>query len=693
MYFTKTSLKELYLKMSTLYSGEDIEAQGGTQFVSEMKYFLAMDEFYFFNKKACDTNINSDRNKFIEYVGNIVLLSDPEIPNRFYTKNFSKNFGNNSDFDIGSNFFSVNAVKNSKTSNEPISFPSRHPRLLICNKGEISLAEDAYKNFSSASTYFGSSLQQKATILLFWLNRNTKFQSSDSMYNDFIAHIKNHHTEKLIQSLTFETQKCRELFESVKSTLSFDNKTHYLTSDDFLQEKPIFIQKTQSTDLKAIFNELGKKYNFNTNIEDNGDFCIPIKKKFLLEFNTECNIIVFSLFEKQREEFKKEIKQLIDKNKWAFCSPEDEYPNKSCNDYNQYEKIIGNICIYAKIKDSEELSQRFMEFVNIFNQFTQSSPSHFSSDSTHKTSQLIYYGVPGCGKSNKIYETLKDVADFNKIRTVFHPEYTNADFIGQILPKTDEEKISYKFTPGPFTEILDRSYQKPEEHFYLIIEEINRGNAAAIFGDVFQILDRNDNGESQYSIHNKDIGEYLQRDEIRLPPNLSIIATMNTSDQNVFTLDNAFQRRFDMVLVRSGVTRKPTVNHPSSNPDDYNFELNDKNIQNQFNATIEGTDISWGIFWDWINFKITETLRGLSSTEDKRLGLWFVKNAGGKIPRKIFAEKVLKYLWDDAFKFKRKEIFSNDILSLESLISAVEDSTDENILSRIFKNYPENGSN
>lgn len=143
----------------------------------------------------------------------------------------------------------------------------------------------------------------------------------------------------------------------------------------------------------------------------------------------------------------------------------------------------------------------------------------------------------------------------------------------------------------------------------------------------------------------------------------------------------------------SGVTRKPTVNHPSSNSDDYSFELNDKNIQNQFNATIEGTDISWGIFWDWINFKITETLRGLSSTEDKRLGLWFVKNAGGKIPRKIFAEKVLKYLWDDAFKFKRKEIFSNDILSLESLISAVEDSTDENILSRIFKNYPENGSN
>lgn len=311
-----------------------------------------------------------------------------------------------------------------------------------------------------------------------------------------------------------------------------------------------------------------------------------------------------------------------------------------------------------------------------------SSPDLFASESTHKPSQLIYYGVPGCGKSNKIYETLKDVADFNKIRTVFHPEYTNADFIGQILPKTDGEKISYKFTPGPFTEILDRAYQKPEEHFYLIIEEINRGNAAAIFGDIFQLLDRNDNGESQYPVHNKDIDEYLQKDEIRLPANLSIVATMNTSDQNVFTLDNAFQRRFDMVLVRSGVTK---INEE--------YEFADDKIKEQFNAKIEETKITWGIFWDWINFKIAETLRGLSSTEDKRLGLWFVKNVDGKIPRKIFAEKVLKYLWDDAFKFKRKEIFSDDIHSLESLISAVEDSTNENILSRIFRNYPENSSN
>ena len=328
---------------------------------------------------------------------------------------------------------------------------------------------------------------------------------------------------------------------------------------------------------------------------------------------------------------------------------------------------------------------------------THSSKENLSASQNNSQSfppiQLIYYGVPGCGKSNQIDETLKDVPESNKIRTVFYPEYTNADFVGQILPQQKtlpdgKTTIAYEFTPGPFTEILQRAIQKPEEHFYLVIEEINRGNAAAIFGEVFQLLDRTDNGESRYPVRKKEVCDYLQKSEIRLPANLSIIATMNTSDQNVFTLDNAFQRRFDMVLVRSGVTRKTTGKVPSLNKDDYNFDNDD--IKAQFQATIEIANTPWGPFWDWINYRIMDKLQGISSTEDKRLGLWFVKNAAGTIPKKIFAEKVLKYLWDDVFKFKRKEIFSESIHSLEELISAFEDSTDTNVLSRIFKDYPQN---
>lgn len=256
--------------------------------------------------------------------------------------------------------------------------------------------------------------------------------------------------------------------------------------------------------------------------------------------------------------------------------------------------------------------------------------------------------------------------------------------------------IAYEFTPGPFTEILQRATQTPTEHFYLVIEEINRGNAAAIFGEVFQLLDRTDDGESQYPVRKKELCEYLQKDEIRLPGNLSIIATMNTSDQNVFTLDNAFQRRFDMVLVRSGVTRNPDADKTESK---YTFDSDD--IEKQFYARIEGTDALWGNFWDWINFKITDKLQGIASTEDKRFGLWFVKNVEAKnddgtisrkIPRKVFAEKVLKYLWDDVFKFKRREIFSECIHTLEELISTFEESTDKGTPISNFQRYSQNNA-
>ena len=303
-------------------------------------------------------------------------------------------------------------------------------------------------------------------------------------------------------------------------------------------------------------------------------------------------------------------------------------------------------------------------------------------------SQIIYYGVPGCGKSNKIREKLKDVPEKNKVRVVFHPEYTNAEFIGQILPKVNGH-VTYEFTPGPFTQIIKRAYLNPNEHFYLVVEEINRGNAAAIFGDTFQLLDRLKAGEtdslgndpanaavntftegwSQYFVQNDDVNAYIRGNEnsiqignicfdsntaIRLPPNLSILATMNTSDQNVFTLDNAFQRRFDMELVRN------------------EFDLTKPAVNVQYEAEIDDTGIKWGQFWGWINAKITATLKGLSSTEDKRLGVWFVSNVGGIIDDKVFAEKVLKFLWDDVFKFKRPQVFAEGIDTLEKLINSFE---------------------
>lgn len=322
--------------------------------------------------------------------------------------------------------------------------------------------------------------------------------------------------------------------------------------------------------------------------------------------------------------------------------------------------------------------------------------------------QTIFYGVPGCGKSNKI-KTILDEAerggkisdkDEQVVRVVFHPEYTNADFIGQIVPKRDKDgHIDYSFEAGPFAKILRRAYLNPEKPYYLIVEEVNRGNAAAIFGDMFQLLDRfgadeseetNSNiygeGWSAYSVNNADINWYIRNgsDEsesgeqnaavevisnttenpyseikvggiaisantgLRLPPNLSILGTMNTSDQNVFTLDNAFQRRWNLVLIEN--------DFPGEGDETWS-----ESVRAQRDAKIEGTDVSWNTFRTEINKIIAQEAvsTGLSSMEDKRLGCWFVKNTGGEISKELFANKVLKYLWDDAFKFSRPKVFGS----------------------------------
>lgn len=317
-----------------------------------------------------------------------------------------------------------------------------------------------------------------------------------------------------------------------------------------------------------------------------------------------------------------------------------------------------------------------------------------STISNTQPSQIIYYGVPGSGKSHKIDEITKGVPDEQKMRVVFHPEYTNADFVGQIVPRVDDG-VDYRFKAGPFSRILKRAYQNIDKPFCLIIEEINRGNASAIFGDLFQLLDRDESGYSKYSVENLDINSYIRSKDnlyndkevpstvkvgdtewteitsIRLPPNLSLYATMNTSDQNVFALDNAFQRRWDMELVENNWDVKP-------NEKNNDKMIAKKNEQKDAVIEVQNQKIKWGDFQQTINSFIGEKSNesNLSSMEDKRLGCWFVKaceyeseNKEKKfgISKNVFANKVLKYLWDDAFKFSRQEVFDENIKSLEDL--------------------------
>ena len=317
---------------------------------------------------------------------------------------------------------------------------------------------------------------------------------------------------------------------------------------------------------------------------------------------------------------------------------------------------------------------------------------------------VLLYGVPGSGKSWTIeHEYCKEGTKVERL--VFHPDYTYSDFIGQILPVVASDgQVSYEFTAGPFTNILKEAYHDPQTEYILVIEEINRGNAPAIFGEVFQLLDRksevqdtNDDGypvgTSEYGITNSNIAKIVYGDpkhKVRIPSNLSIIGTMNTSDQNVFTLDTAFQRRWEMRLIEN------------------NFENVDQKLAN---AQILDTGITWEVFCTQINNVIVSNNVRMSSSEDKRLGAYFVKLRDLMMDQKMgnlsdkeyddlrrkesmkvisdedkirlseireamkqnrkFPEKVIKYLWDDAFKFNRELIFeTNEYRSLESVIRA-----------------------
>ncbi|GAA8072071.1 hypothetical protein HpBT273_03820 [Helicobacter pylori] len=276
---------------------------------------------------------------------------------------------------------------------------------------------------------------------------------------------------------------------------------------------------------------------------------------------------------------------------------------------------------------------------------------------------IILYGVPGSGKS---YTLQRDYCNDNSVveKIVFHPDYSYSDFVGQIMPSVDDSGIvSYKFNPGPFTNILKKAYHNPQIKHILVIDEINRGNAPAIFGEIFQLLDRLKHdkdgfkkGSSEYAINNIDIANIVHNDKnasIRIPSNLWIIATMNTSDQNVFTLDTAFQCRFSMQLIENS------------------FE----NVDDDFkNMKILDTDITWQKFCTTINEKIAQNNEGLSSMEDKRFGVYFV-NIDDLKSKENFAHKVIKYLWDDVFKFDRNIIF--DTTKFNTLEAVVKNFTKE----------------
>lgn len=270
--------------------------------------------------------------------------------------------------------------------------------------------------------------------------------------------------------------------------------------------------------------------------------------------------------------------------------------------------------------------------------------------------QQIFFGAPGVGKSHHLKSVYKDETD--TVRITFHPETDYSSFIGCYKPQTDNNEIVYKFQGQAFTDAYIGAWKRhvtdtgTHKEIFLVIEEINRGNCAQIFGDMFQLLDRNKQGYSDYSIRpDKDLSLFLKDsfselnitsalngirnglgdgEIMLLPPNFNILATMNTSDQSLFPIDSAFKRRWDWVYM-------PIVTEPKSG---------DTVIKR--NIVTDNYSYDWGEFLEKINARILTT----TQSEDKQLGFWFVKpkSDNASISANDFVSKVIFFLWNDIYK-------------------------------------------
>lgn len=308
---------------------------------------------------------------------------------------------------------------------------------------------------------------------------------------------------------------------------------------------------------------------------------------------------------------------------------------------------------------------------------------------TKEELQKIYYGAPGTGKSFEINKITKNK---EVIRTTFHPDSDYSTFVGAYKPtsievpvrdvtgkviiengqKVTENRIVYEFVEQAFLQAYIKAWEayakaaegKKAEEQYLVIEEINRGNCAQIFGDLFQLLDRNGYGFSDYpiqadkdmkkqlgkalsgktiadaerinSIYGKDIvSKVLSGDILLLPDNLYIWATMNTSDQSLFPIDSAFKRRWDWKYM-------PIC------------EGKENGVSLGWRIKVNGKLYDWWQFVEKINAEINEQTK----SEDKKLGYFFCKAQDGVVKAETFVSKVIFYLWNDVFK---DQAFGSDI--------------------------------
>lgn len=337
----------------------------------------------------------------------------------------------------------------------------------------------------------------------------------------------------------------------------------------------------------------------------------------------------------------------------------------------------------ASISDTQAdiIINKFESIIPKLSSFIKSSKIFLPINQREHPLQKMLYGAPGTGKSYRISSSIrKSYPGFNEyddnpyvFRTTIYRDYSYFDFVGNIMPITKDGKISYEFVPGIFTTALFTALRNQDRGIdvYLILEEMSRGDIASIFGDIFQLLDRDDTGKSMYGINNKSIYEYLILNgalkpgyKIVIPKNLHIIGTVNTSDQNVNVIDTAFKRRFDFKYV--GV--EPIKTDTNDYVNNFSIDFTDNN------------KYEWAKLYQAINHVI---INDLGLAEDKQLGPFFLKDKrDDELNRDQVANKLLHYLWQDVERvsYNSGSLFADSIKSFSQLYYGFKKR--ENILSK-----------
>lgn len=449
------------------------------------------------------------------------------------------------------------------------------------------------------------------------------------------------------------TVQTKPLFATVSKFIAIANNERHTYSDNKVDIDPSKLENTiQYLDKLIDLFKLDLR-KLGTNIETDAD---DIKQPFI---NWLVSLPTNNYFENNAEKALVAITKYQEKYKEAF--EEDIFKVDFTDLDTAIERIRENVYDrssgfweYSKDTSAHQPKAIFGErnYLKFLKEFNPTSAGELKNGYNK-----IYFGAPGTGKSYKVAQEIKDIDETQVERVTFHPDYDYASFVGGYKPVTEQDKdgndiISYRFIPQVFINIYERAHRNPSKNYYLVIEEINRGNCAEIFGDIFQLLDRN----PDYAITpSEDLLKYLlKRDQnlvyktlengkMMMPNNLIILATMNTSDQSLFPMDSAFKRRWEWEYV----------------PIKYPVEPNDTSCPS-FSFRIQLGDEHYFNWMDFVAGVNRHILENPSLGLDKCIGNFFAKpDAGNLITVETTINKVIFYLWNDVFKDEENEIFAD----------------------------------